>query len=420
MTERAGAALRGDEARRGALVLAVAFGFVFVSRGVADVWMVFLLPIERDFAATRQQTTGVYSTYMVVSGMSAPLVGLLLRRFGARACYTSGALLVTLGIALASFADALWHLYVCIGVFVSLGISAVGIVPASALIGRAFRRRMSSAMAVAYAGLGTGSLLLVPLAQWSIERQGWRATYTWLGVALACVALVAVLLPWRRIAGEPGEGPGQRGSPDAARDGITLAQALRRPEFAGLVISFGFTGFSMYVVIVQTVPFLIETGHSPLRAATLFGLCGMLSIAGVVSCGWLSDRFGLRPIALLSFALTLAGMLSLLALGDGASPWIVATFVVCFGLAQGARGPIIATLTNRLFVGPAAALYGIVYASSMVGAGAGSWASGFLHDLSGSYRPGLVLAASGILAAAAPFVFVRAFRAPAPIVASSP
>jgi predicted MFS family arabinose efflux permease len=420
MSDPAGAAHRADDARRGALVLAVAFGFVFVSRGVADIWMVFLLPIEHDFAATRQQTTGVYSTYMVVSGLSAPLVGLALRRFGARACYTSGALLVTLGIGLASLAGALWHLYVCIGLFVSLGISALGIVPASALIGRTFRRRMSTAMAVAYAGLGTGSLLLVPLAQWSIERQGWRATYAWLGLALAAVAVLTVLLPWRRIAGDPGDA--SRPSAPAGSTGvaITLAQSLRRPEFAGLMVTFGFTGFGMYVVIVQTVPFLIEIGHTPLRAATLFGMCGMLSIGGVVSCGWLSDRFGLRPIALMSFGLTLAGMLSLLALSYVSAEWIVATFVVGFGLAQGARGPIIATLTNRLFVGPAAvALYGIVYASSMVGAGVGSWASGFLHDWSGSYRPGLALAVAGILVASSPFVLMRAFRAPVPIVPSS-
>jgi biotin transporter BioY len=113
-------------------------------------------------------------------------------------------------------------------------------------------------------------------------------------------------------------------------------------------------------------------------------------------------------------------MLSLLALSYVSAEWIVASFVIGFGLAQGARGPIIATLTNRLFVGPAAvALYGIVYASSMVGAGLGSWASGFLHDWSGSYRPGLALAVAGILVAAAPFVLMRAFRSPAQIVPSS-
>jgi len=414
-------------ARGAAITLAVAFAFVFVSRGVADIWMVFLLPIESDFAASRQQSAGVYSTYMVVSGLSAPLAGLLLQRYSPRACYLSGTLLICAGVSLASLAGALWHLYLFIGVFVSLGISGIGIVPAAALIGRWYTRRMSTAMAVAYAGLGTGSLLLVPLAQWSIEWQGWRATYASLGLVLAGLSVAALLLPWRRIAGgsvAAVRAQGQDGAsirPWAAAAGLTLREAIRTREFAGLAVSFGFTGFAMYVVIVQTVPFLIEIGHSPLHAATLFGLCGMLSIVGVVSAGWLCDRFGLRPVALLTFALTLTGMLCLLVLSYQFAQWVVVAYVLSFGLAQGGRGPIIATLTNRLFSGPSAsALYGIVYASSMVGAGIGSWASGFLHDVSASYRPSLFLAVVGICVAAAPFFVVSAFRLPAPIASSRP
>jgi cyanate permease len=262
----------------------------------------------------------------------------------------------------------------------------------------------------------------VPLAQWSIERQGWRATYGSFGIALAVLSIVTMLLPWRRIAAGPAatvrkeDRDGAAVPPSSAEAGPTLREATRTREFAGLVVSFGFTGFAMYVVIVQTVPFLIEIGHSPLHAATLFGICGMLSIGGVVSAGWLCDRFGLQPVALLTFTLTLTGMSCLLALTFGFVQWLVLAYVLTFGLAQGARGPIIATLTNRLFAGPSApALYGIVYASSMIGAGIGSWASGFLHDVSGSYRPSLILAVVGICAAAAPFLLVRAFRMPVPI-----
>src|SRR3546814_9701059 len=92
-----------------------------------------------------------------------------------------------------------------------------------------------------------------------------------------------------------------------AGGGLTLRQALRRPEFFALALSFTFTGFSMYMVIVQVVPFLVERGYAPLKAATAFGLSGMLSVGGVISTGWLSHRYGLRPIALLSFACTFVG-----------------------------------------------------------------------------------------------------------------
>jgi predicted MFS family arabinose efflux permease len=103
----------------------------------------------------------------------------------------------------------------------------------------------------------------------------------------------------------------------------------------------------------------------------------------------------------------------LLGLSYTASEWLLVAFVGTFGVAQGARGPIVASLSNRLFAGPsAAAIYGVIYASSMVGAAVGAWGSGFLHDVSASYRPALLVAAAGILLAAAPFAFQRALRGP--------
>ena len=73
-------------------------------------------------------------------------------------------------------------------------------------------------------------------------------------------------------------------------------------------------------------------------------------------------------------------------------------------------------MSNRLFTGPAAAaIYGVIYATSNVGAGFGAWLSGYLHDLSGNYRIALIVAATGILLAAMPFTWQTAFRSPTPI-----
>jgi len=412
MTDGAGSTAVGQgNGRLALLALISAFGFIFISRGIADSWMVFLLPVEQDFNVTRQQTAGVYSTYMLSTGLSAPLAGLMLRRFGARVNYALGVLLIGCAMLLASRANAIAELYVYIGILASMGISAIGIVPASALIGRWYRHRMSVAMGVAYAGLGTGSLLIVPLAQWSIEWQGWRSTYTVMGLCLGGLLLLTVALPWHRLAG-PAPQP-LSGGGETADGYLSLRQAVVQPEFLGLVVSFTFTGFSMYMVIVQVVPFLVESGYAPLKAATAFGLAGMLSVGGVLSTGWLSHRYGLRPIALLSFACTFFGILCLLALSHYRAEWVLACFVGIFGIAQGARGPIVATLSNRLFPGPAAAaIYGVVFASSNIGAGIGAWCSGYLHDASDSYRPALLVAATGIVVAALPFMLQRTFRSP--------
>ena len=69
-----------------ALVLGLCFLFNFVARAIGDTFMVFLLPLESEFGWTRSQTSGVYSTLMVVSGLSSPLAGALIARWGPRRC----------------------------------------------------------------------------------------------------------------------------------------------------------------------------------------------------------------------------------------------------------------------------------------------------------------------------------------------
>ena len=77
---------------------------------------------------------------------------------------------------------------------------------------------------------------------------------------------------------------------------------------------------------------------------------------------------------------------------------------MCFGLAQGARGPIVSTLSNRIFAGPSVGMiYGTVYASMAVGGAIGSFTGGWLHDVFEGYLPVLLLSLIALALAAAPF-----------------
>ena len=109
----------------------------------------------------------------------------------------AGLLLLGSGSLLAGHLTQLWQFQACIGILHGLGVSMLGMVPASMLISRWFRERISTAMGIAYAGFGTGTLLIVPLAQWLIETHGWRETYLFLGSAIFALSPIMVLLPWR-------------------------------------------------------------------------------------------------------------------------------------------------------------------------------------------------------------------------------
>ena len=390
-----------------AVVLVLCFGFNMLGRGVADTYIVFLLPLGAEFGWSRGQVASVYSIYLVVAGLSAPLAGWVFDRWGARALYVGGLLAMGVGYALAGGLRSLWQFQLAVGVLSGIGVSAMGMVPASSLIRRWFRGHMSTAIGVAYAGFGSGILLLAPLTQYVIDAQGWRTAYRLLGALLLALAPLVALLPWRRYAAGDPDSPTRTASKPAgttAPPAAHLRTAIRTREFWSLVQVFFFTSIAMQTVLVQMVAYLVDVGYAPLQAATIFGVTGFLSVVGVIAAGWLSDRIGHRRTATLSYALTLVGLASLAALSSDRGAWILAGFVLLFGLAQGARGPIVSSLAARLFPGAGfATIYGTIFATMSFGSGLGAWMSGVLHDATGGYSASFVFSFVSLLVAACAF-----------------
>jgi len=389
-------------------VLALCTAMNILSRGAGESFAVFLLPVTAEFGADRAALTGVYATAVLVAGLVAPFVGVAIDRLGPRRCYLAGLLVFGSAYALAGQVTALWQLYVVIGVLAPAGASLVGMVPASTLVSRWFGGRLPTAMAVLSAAMGTGMLAFAPLAQWLIDRVGWRHAYELIGVGLLALLLPLAMLPWSRIAaGSPDvvEAMRLRGAGQAA---WTVARALRTPIFwalAGMMFS---TAVSTYVVSVQLVACLVDAGYPPILAAWTFGLAGMISIAGMMGAAALAERVGERLTATVSYSLTLLG-LALLGLAlVRPSGWLVAGYVLAFGGAQGSRGPLAAVLAARGFPGAMGRVYGMVLLAAGAGSALGAWAGGALFDLTGGYHAGLVLSALGALGGLALFWTVPA------------
>jgi MFS family permease len=395
------------------LVVAVCFSMNLLARGVSETYAVFLLPLEQEFGWARAQLTGVYSTYMLVHGLSAPVVGMLFDRLGPRTLYAVGLASLGGGYFLAGRLDAVWQFHLCVGVLGGIGVAAMGMVPASALVSRWFRARLGTAMGVAYAGLGTGVIAVVPLTQWLIERNGWRATYSLLGGVLLVLLPLTILLPWRLFAaGHPEFRPA---GDVPSRVVWTLGRALGSSAFWGLFAVFFFTSVAMYATILQAVAYLVEIGFHPLEAATAFGFVGTLSVLGMVGSGWLSDRTGRRQTVTITYCLTVLGIGLLFLLGQFPYYWVLVGFVVCFGVSQGSRGPVVSTLCAELFPGGGiGAIYGAVTMGMGVGAALGSWISGLLRDATGGYEAGFAFAAVAALLGLSQFWLVPALARSGP------
>ena len=386
------------------LVLGLCFVMNMLARGLAETYAVFLLPLSQAFEWDRGQLTSVYAVYMLVAGLAGPAAGMLIDRLSPGVIYAFGVVCLGAGQLLASQLTELWQFYICIGLLGGVGVATMGMVTASTLLSRWFRDRLGTAMGFGYAAPATGVLLIAPFAQVLIDTVGWRMTYFMLGGGLLCLLPLLLLVPWRRIAAGNPDHASARAADVAAQGAWTLGKALRDPSFWGLFNVFLFTSMAIFTIVPQAVAYFVACGFDPLTAAGAFGVTGFLSVFGMIGTGMLTDRFGRRRTATLSYLCTLAGIVALMMLGRVPSPWLLFAFVLFFGIGQGARGPVVAALAARLYPGGGlGGIYGAITLGLGFGGSAGSWASGLLYDATGGYQAGFVLAATAVLAGAAQF-----------------
>jgi MFS family permease len=413
--DQARAVVAGEPAaERSFLVTLVVLTFVMnmLARGVTETFAVFLLPVQKGLGISRADITLTYSTFMLAYGLSAPFAGQLIDRLGARVTYGFGLTVLGVGYVLAGSATELWHYLVTVGLLGGLGSASLGMIVASGLLSRWFMTRIGSIMSLPYAAVGAGMLILPPLTQMLLSTYDWRVTHRILGTGVLLALPLVMLLPLGRMTAGSADWRALRArAATAAKGRWTVSTALRTSAFWGLFAAYLFTSVAAYSVLPHSVAYLVEQGFNPLIAAGAFGMTGMLSVVGILGVGWLSDKFGRLPTVTITYFSSILGVILLILVSGWHSLLLVYGFVLFFGLMQGARGPIIVTLVALLFPGGGiGAIYGTLSLAMGLGAAIGSWISGLLYELTGSYIASFLLAIGGSFSGLATFWLVRSLR----------
>jgi MFS family permease len=394
----------------GAVIVAACFIIFSVAYGVRLSFAVFFVALLNEFGWSRTLLAGVFSLGTLVFGITSPAVGALLDRYGSRRVMLAGAAITGVSLVLCSRISAPWQLYLLYGVVLSVGLGFLGLVPQVSLLSRWFVRWFSSAMGIAFAGVGISMVVGGPLVQVIIDRFGWR----WAFVALAGFvgAFIVPLVLWVLKEGPEEVGRGPDGDPieevgerlDEAEDeqeDWTVAKAAATVPFWALVGCFFFTPLGIFPIVVHHVVYLVDAGFSTIFAATVFGVQGVMSSVGKMAIGYLADRLGRPGAILLSYGLSAAGILALLTVRDPSHVWRVYLFAATFGFALGTRGPIVSAATADHFRGRRfGTIYGVVHFSNGVGGAVGPIVAGYLFDHTGSYSLAFLLAFACLAVAA--------------------
>jgi MFS family permease len=385
----------------------VAVAFVTVAMGVTARTSFSLLfpPIVDEFGWDRGLAAGAFSFGFFVSALITPVIGRVMDTSGPRTVILAGVLLTAAGLIGATWMREPWHLYLTLGLFAGAGVNCMGFTAQSQYLPNWFVRRRAFAIAVAFSGAGIGAILILPLLQVIIARDGWRASCWSLGVATLLILLPLNLLVFKRPQdlglAPDGDGSGGRPAPrrsyvvDAAWAAIdwTPSRALATARFWWVIVGYFAAGFAWYAVQVHQTKYLIEVGFSATEAAWALGLVAMVAVPAQIALGALSDRVGREIVWTISCAGFAVCYGALLALEAGRSEPLLYLMVLSQGLLgyalTGIMGPIVAELFEGRHYGT---ILGFASGSLIVGGAAGPLVAGLVHDLTGSYRIAFLIA----------------------------
>jgi MFS family permease len=354
-------------------MVAAAFVTMFIVYGVAYSFGAFFKPMAREFGAGPSATSAVFSITVCVWSILGWPSGHLADRIGPRPVITIGAIAMGLGLVTTSFINHLWIGYLTYGIGVGVGI-ACGYVPTVAVVGGWFMRRRNTALGIAVAGIGCGTLVVAPIAAALIERFGWRATYVVFGIASA-IALVGCAMVMKR--------PPVHVTPVPFK----IGEAIRTPAFKLLYVSSVLSSMGLFTPFVFLPAFARDHGASEVAAATLVGLIGGASVVGRMGLGAVADRVGV--VRLYQFCYLVVGLSFVL--------WLIAnsfSTLVIFALVLGVGYGGWVALSPAVL----AHLYGTHRLGSILGA---LYTSGGAGVLMGPPVAGLIIARSGYRSAIA-------------------
>jgi MFS family permease len=366
----------------------------FVFGGCYTIFGLFFMPLVREFGATHTSVALLSTLILVMSGLTGPLAGWLLKRIGAKLVMGVGAAVAGLALIGISYSHTFTHLYIWYSVL-GIGIGASTWLTASIVVTNWFKERPATALGFITMGWDLGGMLLALLAAYEIQHSGWRIAYLFLAAPIFLIVVPVVFLFVQTTPEGPTSLPGDTGTID---DSLDLSTAMRTSSFwlAGLALfCYGVGAIGSFV---HLVPHLLRLGYSEKTAA--FALSATIAIiaVGKPTMGVLGDRFGARPMLAAGWAIF--GFSTFL-LVDARSSGILVPALLFYGLTIGTSVALFPIVLAKAFgVTSLGQLLGWLFMFQTVGFAVGPVLLGKLYDLQGNYTEGYAICGMAVMIAA--------------------
>jgi len=351
-------------------------------------------PIANELGWSYTQISLAASLRGLESGLLAPIIGILVDRWGPRRLIFTGAIIVATGLILLSHTTTLATFY---GAFalIAIGTSCCTMTVLMTAVANWFRRRIGIASGIAISGFGLGGLL-IPIMVRLIDMYDWRVAITILALGMLIIVLPLSLL-FRHKPEHYGYVPdGQVESLITTDNGssilppievnVKVRDVLKSSTFWRIALAFTYQGLAVSSTITHVMPYLSSIGLTRASSSLVATAVPLTSIGGRVGLGWLGDKLDRRLVA--------AGTLAMIGLGAlcfgyaaSAGIWLLGPFILLLGVGYGGANTMRVSL-GREYFGRAnfGAVFGLIIGVNMIGSIIGPPLAGWAYDNWGSYQ----------------------------------
>jgi len=379
----------------GWVIVSICAATVFVVTGTKGSIGALFKDMQKDLGWDRGTTAGASAISTLAWGLTLPVVGPLVDRYGAKRVMVASIFLMIVVVVPMFWVKSLWTLYLFFGILPGAAIAGSTIVPAASLIGRWFHNRAGFATGIISSALPLGWAIFTPVTALLVPYMGWRNSYILLSASLLLILpLLQLFLRDEPAAGEVPETEGSSATlPSSFGSRTTLREAMGTPLFRLLLLSQVSCGIVDHVVSVHFIPFVSDKGQTEVFAAMLLSASHLAAVVGSIASGWMCDRYNRKSALCLMHGLRAMSLPMLILFGlTGNLAWLF-LFTPLYGATMLMGVPPTSTLVVRAFghrsVGT---VYGTLQLTHQLGMAAGAYFSGLIFDTAGSYYPVFVIA----------------------------
>ncbi len=349
-------------------------------------------PLIKEFGWSSAQISLAASLRGLEVGLLSAVVGLLVDRLGPRKMIICGTILIAFGYYVLSRVSSLAMFYAAFAL-ISLGMSACAGTVLLTAVTNWFNRKAAIATGLVASGFGLGGTV-VPAITALIDTYDWRNAMLIISLGTLVVCLPLGLLVRHRPEDygylPDGEASNTIKKQETVKtipeNNVTVWQALRDRAFWHISVSSMCHSFVVGAVVTHIMPYLGSVGINRSTASLIALSLPLASIAGRLTSGLFSNKFGNRTVYFSSFILMTAGLL-FFAVVNANSLWLIIPFTAVFSLGWGFS--VISRITLlREHYGRASfgAVIGFNSTIMMIGNVTGAPIAGWSYDSFGSYQ----------------------------------